>query len=305
MFYGLIHPPLRYLINELSSHSFGTEYISFSDGHLGYLYSSVYESSLFYQTFYPFFQLIHPVKCIHRLYIVGTMYVQHADNMTAPPGGVLCDRASPSPNDTRFTCLVSPALAMNSAKGAPRKSVAFISGPINTGSDGHYFHTHYAPKITEAIKHGDDFVIGPIPSGVDAEALDYLLAYPVAPTRITIFVTPAEEVMWGAHFRARGVHLHVVDGQMSRERDAALTSASDYDILRLRTDDEAQAFYGQVWRAGYVTNTERNWKRRHGIAEDVTITAEEINRAVGIAPETPFQPGGWRKWVARSLNRRR
>jgi len=76
-------------------------------------------------------------------------------------------------------------------------------------------------------------VIGPIPSGVDADALDYLLAYPVSPSRITIFVTTAEESMWAARFRALSVNLEVVDGQMTQERDAAMTQASTYDILRV------------------------------------------------------------------------
>lgn len=185
--------------------------------------------------------------------------------------------------------------------------VAFISGPINTGPEEHYFHTHYVPRILQAIQHGDDFVIGPIPSGVDADALDFLLAYPVAPSRIIIFVTPAEEGMWGGHFRARGVHLQVVEGQMSRDRDAALTRASDYDILRLRTKEEAQAFHGQLWRDGYVTNTERNWKRRQKIAEDVVVSAEDINRAMGHTPEKPSSTDGgiFTKWVDRNLNRYR
>lgn len=180
--------------------------------------------------------------------------------------------------------------------------IAFISGPISTGPEEDYFRTHYVPQILRAIQRGDDFVIGPIPSGVDADALDFLLAYPVAPSRITIFVTPAEEGMWGGHLRARGVNLQVVEGQMSRERDAALTRASDYDILRLRTKEEARAFYGRLWREGYVTNTERNWKRRQKIAEEVVVSAEEINRTIGEeAPST--DRGMLARWVDRRLNR--
>ncbi|KAJ5182397.1 hypothetical protein N7492_000013 [Penicillium capsulatum] len=169
--------------------------------------------------------------------------------------------------------------------------VAFISGPMDTGPGEDYFHTHYVPRILHAIETGDDFVIGPLPRGVDADALDFLLTYPVAPNRITIFVTSAEEGIWGAHFRARGVRLHVVEGQMSRERDAALTRASDYDILRLRTPEEAQAFYARLWRDGYVTNTERNWKRRQKIAEDVVISAREINRTMDFPSETASSTG--------------
>lgn len=166
---------------------------------------------------------------------------------------------------------------------SPRPDTAFISGPINTGPNEVYFHTHYVPRIQQAIESGHDFVIGPIPSGVDADALDYLLAYPVSPSRITIFVTTAEESMFGPRFRALSVNLQVVDGQMTQERDAAMTQASTYDILRVRTPEEAREFYGGMARPGYVTNTERNWRRRRGIAQDVLVGAEEINRSMGFS----------------------
>jgi hypothetical protein len=165
----------------------------------------------------------------------------------------------------------------------PRPDIAFISGPINTGPNEVYFHTHYVPRIQQAIENGHDFVIGPIPSGVDADALNYLLAYPVSSSRITIFVTTAEESMWGARFRALSVNLQVVDGQMTQERDAAMTQASTYDILRVRTPTEAREFYGGMARPGYVTNTERNWRRRRGIAQDVLVSVEEINCSMGFS----------------------
>lgn len=165
--------------------------------------------------------------------------------------------------------------------------IAFISGPIDTGPSEIYFHTHYVLRINQAIERGDDFVIGPIPSGVDADALAYLLAYPVSPRRITVFVTPAENGIWGADFRASGVHVQLVEDQMSRARDAALTRASTDDILRVRTKEEARAFYGDLWRDGYVTNTERNWRRRREIAEDVVVGEGEINRSMGFGLEDP------------------
>jgi hypothetical protein len=67
---------------------------------------------------------------------------------------------------------------------------------------------------------------------------------------------------------------------MPRERDSELTKASTYDICRVRTKKEGKAFYGKSWRDGFVTNTERNWKRRRGIEEDVVIEPEEINRCL-------------------------
>ncbi|KAJ5376201.1 hypothetical protein N7509_013087 [Penicillium cosmopolitanum] len=162
----------------------------------------------------------------------------------------------------------------------PNPKIAFISGPISTDPQENYLPLHYAPTIDQAVERGDHFVIGPIPSGVDAEALAYLLAWPISPDRITIFMTPSEDGMWGAKFRGFGVKVHVVEGQMPRERDAELTKASTYDICRVRTKKEGKAFYGKSWRDGFVTNTERNWKRRRGIKEDVVIEPEEINRSL-------------------------
>jgi hypothetical protein len=63
------------------------------------------------------------------------------------------------------------------------KEVAFISGPLDTGSNTSYFRQYYISRIDVAIQRGET-VIGPLPHGVDADALEYLLAYPVTPDRI-------------------------------------------------------------------------------------------------------------------------
>ncbi|KAJ5223254.1 hypothetical protein N7468_007796 [Penicillium chermesinum] len=130
---------------------------------------------------------------------------------------------------------------------AAQPRVAFISGPTDTGPGESYFHTHYVPQIQRAVIEGDNFVLGPLHSGVDADALRYLLAYPVTPSRIQIFMTPTEDSIRGAELRALGVQVQVIEGRTSQERDAALTRASTYDILRVRTRDESQAFYGRLW----------------------------------------------------------
>ncbi|KAL4757303.1 uncharacterized protein BDW70DRAFT_153444 [Aspergillus foveolatus] len=159
-------------------------------------------------------------------------------------------------------------MAKQISKSAQENSkVAFISGPIDTGPDNVYFRTHYVKPINAAIAAGHDFVIGPILSGVDADALDYLLNYPIAPSRITIFMTIAEDSAWGNIFRARGVNVFVLEDRLAttQNRDAAMTAASDYDILRWRTDEEAREFYGELYQPGRVTNTERNWRRRRGL----------------------------------------
>ncbi|KAL4739070.1 hypothetical protein BDV11DRAFT_170450 [Aspergillus similis] len=95
--------------------------------------------------------------------------------------------------------------ASNSTQENPK--VTFISGPIDTGPDNVYFHRHYVQPIKAAVAAGHNFVIGPILSGVDADALDYLLKYPIAPSRITIFMTIGEDNAWGNTFRAQGVNV--------------------------------------------------------------------------------------------------
>ncbi|KAL4935247.1 hypothetical protein BDV06DRAFT_229009 [Aspergillus oleicola] len=147
--------------------------------------------------------------------------------------------------------------------------VAFISGPIDTGPEGIYFKKHYVTPLKTAISAGHNFIIGPIPSGVDADALNYLLSYPIDPARITIYMTIGEDRAWGDQFRARGLNTHVLSDISATNgmRDAAMTSTSDYDILRFRTDEEGRDFFGKLFREGVVTNTERNWRRRRGLSE--------------------------------------
>ena len=157
------------------------------------------------------------------------------------------------------------------------QDIAFISGPIDTGQDATYFHTHYVLHINAAITRGDQFVIGPLPYGVDADALSYLLAYPISPDRITIFVTPSENQIWGRKFDQLKVNVVEVEGQTTGERDAAMTKASTYDILRWRNKGEAKEFYGNMWTEGYVTNTERNWRRRRGIGMDEVVREEDVD----------------------------
>ncbi|KAL4746364.1 hypothetical protein BDW72DRAFT_210506 [Aspergillus terricola var. indicus] len=157
-----------------------------------------------------------------------------------------------------------------------KPKVAFISGPIDTGPDKIYFRTHYVQPINAAIAAGHDFVIGPILSGVDADALDYLLNYPIAPSQITIFMTIAENSAWGNAFRARAVNVYVLEDRQAttQNRDAAMTAASDYDILKWRTEEEAREFYGELYRPGRAQN------RRHYLVQ--TKTGADWYRSVGL-----------------------
>jgi len=139
--------------------------------------------------------------------------------------------------------------------------VAFISGPLDASDE--YFATHYAPRILSALASGDSFVIGPV-RGVDTLALQFLLdpIQNVDPSRITIFMAEFEHARttWREEYEAKGVRVWK-EGVTTRERDAAMTRESDYDILRYRTEAEAKELYGAEWWPR-VSNTEINEERR-------------------------------------------
>jgi hypothetical protein len=180
---------------------------------------------------------------------------------------------------------------------------AFVSGPLDTGRDSIYFTTHYPDLLDTAIARGDRFVVGPIPTGVDADALAYLLQYheehPDSKIRVTVYVTLHEHQTWGDVLRSRDggkgvLDVCVVDTQDPRERDAAMTRDSTYDILRWRTEEEARLFYGSLYREGVVTSTERNWRRRRGL--DVTLKG-------GHFPHSQPAEKSFRRQIMRYLRR--
>ncbi|KAF2816743.1 uncharacterized protein BDZ99DRAFT_615 [Mytilinidion resinicola] len=139
--------------------------------------------------------------------------------------------------------------------------VAFISGPLDASDE--YFAAHYASRILAAAAAGDSFVIGPV-RGVDTLALQFLLdpLYDVHPSRITIFMAEFEQARtsWRQEYEEKGVKVWK-EGITTRERDAAMTRESDYDILRYRTEEEAKQLYGAAWWPR-VSNTEMNERRR-------------------------------------------
>jgi hypothetical protein len=134
--------------------------------------------------------------------------------------------------------------------------IAFISGPLAPPPT--YFSEHYAPKLDAAISEEHAFVIGPS-RGVDASTLAYLLQRGVQPIRITVFLSQSERARQ-REFAAQGVKV-VVAGRGHTERDAAMTAASDYDILRYQTEAECRALYGKKYRAR-VSGTQLNEIRR-------------------------------------------
>ncbi|KAF2502652.1 hypothetical protein BU16DRAFT_16490 [Lophium mytilinum] len=139
--------------------------------------------------------------------------------------------------------------------------VAFISGPLDASDE--YFATHYAPRILAAAAADDSFVIGPV-RGVDTLALQFLLDpfHDVGPSRITIFMAEFEFASrgWRQGYVEKGVKIWE-EGITTRERDAAMTRESDYDILRYRTEEETKELYGAAWWPR-VSNTEMNERRR-------------------------------------------
>ncbi|KAJ7070109.1 hypothetical protein C8F01DRAFT_1115295 [Mycena amicta] len=156
-------------------------------------------------------------------------------------------------NLPRITSMASAAMA--------ETLTAFISGPLEPAPD--FFTTHYTTRLTTAIAAGHAFVVGP-GRGIDTLALAHLLQAGVPPQRITVFLRESEARL-AARFRAQGLR-NVVSGRSHTERDAAMTAASDYDILRYLTELEARVVYGDKYRLR-VSGTEKNEIRRRELAE--------------------------------------
>ncbi|KAK3679960.1 hypothetical protein LTR78_000337 [Recurvomyces mirabilis] len=134
---------------------------------------------------------------------------------------------------------------------ATHPRVALISGPLEVSHE--YFKHYYEPRITKAIAADDHFVVGPV-SGIDALALDHLLdTAHVPPSRISVHMAGFEALsrpVFVKKLESRGVQVvNVSEATTTWDRDAAMTRASDYDILRYRTEWEQQAIYGHRWRA--------------------------------------------------------
>ncbi|KAJ6535916.1 hypothetical protein DFH09DRAFT_931586, partial [Mycena vulgaris] len=145
---------------------------------------------------------------------------------------------------------------MFSASSSAAARTAFISGPLAPTQA--YFLEHYAPRLDAAISQGHSFVVGP-DRGTAALALEYLRQHRVAPSRVTIYLSQAEAKLADA-LLAQGLPV-VVAGRGYTERDAAMTAASDYDILRYHTEAECRALYGKDYRPR-VSGTKLNEIRR-------------------------------------------
>ena len=142
----------------------------------------------------------------------------------------------------------------------------FVSGHIDLTPS--QFALHYAPTLSITAKSGHAFVLSNA-LGADSMALEYLLANArVEPARITIYMRHAgdgsrgrDSVQLEKDYKTRGMNVKRVKGT-HWDRDAAMTMASNDDILWVRPAEETKAMYGAMYRPGRVSGTEKNRLRR-------------------------------------------
>jgi hypothetical protein len=105
--------------------------------------------------------------------------------------------------------------------------IAFISGHLDLTQEE--FDEHYKPKIHEAIVRGHDFVVGDA-RGADNMAQQFLANHECKPRFIVyhMFDSPRH----GAGYHTNGGF------QTDAERDAKMTSISQYDIAWVRAGRE-------------------------------------------------------------------
>lgn len=139
----------------------------------------------------------------------------------------------------------SDAILQRTSLTTMTSRVAFVSGPIDVSED--YFHKYYVPRLRTAVEQGDSFVIGPV-AGIDTFALHYLLTL-VSPSRVSVYMAEFEYTDTRRRKAYEDLGVKVVDtGEATtRERDAAMTRDSGYDILRYRTEQECKELYGPTW----------------------------------------------------------
>ncbi|KDR68776.1 hypothetical protein GALMADRAFT_78069 [Galerina marginata CBS 339.88] len=163
---------------------------------------------------------------------------------------------------------------------APRRQIAFISGPLEANEE--YFNMHYLPKLRDAVDKGHLFIIGPS-RGIDSLSFDYLRKSGVPASRIRLYLNTSEETRLSRHFKRFeevGGALVIVKGSHT-ERDEAMTRASHYDILRYRTEEECRALYGASYRPR-ISGTQKNEIRRNaGIG---LVWPDPGNKPVGRLP---------------------
>lgn len=127
----------------------------------------------------------------------------------------------------------------------------FISGHTNTTQDE--YNQHYRSKVSLAIKSGGNFIVG------DARGADYFarLQLKNLGDRVTVYhVGDAPRGLMGENFKKQGGF------QQSDDRDAAMTAASDEDILWMRPPEEYKKILGNRYNPMHISNTMQNFLRR-------------------------------------------
>lgn len=104
---------------------------------------------------------------------------------------------------------------------------AYISGHLKLSAAE--FEEHYVPKIQEAAKRGDSFVVCDA-RGADTMAQEYF--YQIGVENVTVYHMFDKPRNNKYHFPTKGGY------KTDDERDAACTATSDYDIAWVRPGRE-------------------------------------------------------------------
>ena len=174
---------------------------------------------------------------------------------------------------------------------------AMVSGHIDISPTE--FVIHYIPAIDVALSSGDHFILGDA-QGTDSLALEYLLEHggPDIKHRIKIHASrpynvakfqamglvsstdPPADTVASSPSNSRGKGRRQGDSRARHLlRDARMTTASDYDILWARNEEEARKLYGGKYKTR-VSATELNRLRRLEVlkeAKAVTSSSAEIS----------------------------
>jgi hypothetical protein len=136
-----------------------------------------------------------------------------------------------------------------------KAKTAFISGHVDIDNDT--FLLHYKEKIDNAIKNGDNFILGNA-LGVDTYALDYLLKN-INKDRITIYYYSKNPIE-----KYEKLDVIIKKGFTSyTDRDKNMTLNSDYDIAWIRSIEESQKLYGDKFDSKRKSGTQLNMERRY------------------------------------------
>ena len=198
-----------------------------------------------------------------------------------PTTGLSDVNSEARPDKSSSTPVLNPSSYSTTSTTSP--GTAMISGHTDLPQD--LFDKHYIPQLASALKSGANFILGDA-KGVDEMALTWLLANSEPDTRgqITVHcsrpynvpkletlgvnvildrVSHESGVAGGSRGRGKGRDPGNPNASRQRhlDRDARMTAASDFDILYVRTDEEAREFYGERWRKR-VSATEMNRDRR-------------------------------------------